>query len=61
VGQFEFLNLRGVIPKSRRFYQRAEGPPVAHSMVVEILRFAGRTATLRMTPSTSEDAFRDSS
>jgi hypothetical protein len=24
VDQFEFLNLRGVIPKSPRFYQRAE-------------------------------------
>ncbi|MGB7129354.1 MAG: hypothetical protein WBD59_01010 [Candidatus Sulfotelmatobacter sp.] len=33
---------------------------MAHSMVAEILRFAGRTATLRMAPSTSEDAFRNS-
>ncbi len=36
MGQFAFLNLRGVIPKSPRFYQRAEGSPVAHSMVAVV-------------------------
>ena len=32
--------IKGVIPKSPRFYQRAEGSPVAHSVVAEILRSA---------------------
>jgi len=31
--QFELCISQGVIPKSPRFYQRAEGSPVAHSVV----------------------------
>ena len=31
--QFEFRMLQSVIPKSPRSYQRAEGSPVAHSVV----------------------------
>jgi len=38
--QFELCISQGVIPKSPRFYQRAEGSPVAHSVVAEILRSA---------------------
>jgi len=33
VAQFELCISQGVIPKSPRFYQRAEGSPVAHSVV----------------------------
>jgi hypothetical protein len=33
VAQFELYISQGVIPKSPRFYQRAEGSPVAHSVV----------------------------
>jgi len=31
--QFEFRISRGVIPKRPRFYERAEGSPLAHSVV----------------------------
>ncbi len=48
VAQFEPCIPRGVIPKSPRFCQRAEGSPVAHSVVAEILRPAWRTATLSL-------------
>ncbi len=33
VAQFELLPSRGVIPKRPRFYQRAEGSPIAHCFV----------------------------
>ena len=33
VAQSEFRISRGVIPKRPRFYERAEGSPVAHSVV----------------------------
>jgi hypothetical protein len=33
VAQFELYTSQGVIPQSPRFYQRAEGSPVAHSVV----------------------------
>jgi len=33
VAQFELCISEGVIPKSPRFYQRAEGSPVAHLVV----------------------------
>jgi hypothetical protein len=33
VAQFELCNSQGVIPKSPRFYQRAERSPVANSVV----------------------------
>ncbi len=33
MAQFEFQISRGVIPKCPRFYQRAEGSPVANSVL----------------------------
>jgi len=39
-----------------RFCRRVKGSPPADSVVQEILRYAWRTATLRMTPSKKEDS-----
>jgi hypothetical protein len=40
-GLVELRISQGVIPKSPRFYQRAEGSPMAHSVVAEALEESG--------------------
>ena len=58
MAQFELLPSRGVIPKRPRFYQRAEGSPVAHRFVAGDHSLLLKTAALGMTPLTKrKDSF----